>query len=166
MSGHVYYQACHGRWRCPLEIRITDSAALSASGMGWIDRMNLRMIASWPSWLGRFWLETTVAYDGSPSVVHTTQVRWLGVPMMKSIETIRLSDDGRTFTMEGEQRVLPAWWSLRTLSGTGHVVSDRASYAFDWLGVRLEQTTVREDDRVTVTQRGPGFEGVQRLKRC
>lgn len=128
--------------------------------------MNLRMIAAWPSWLGRFSLETSVAYDGSPSVVHTTRVRWLGVPMMKSIETIRLAGDAETLTMEGEQRVFPAWWSLRPVTGTGHVESHRASYSFEWLGVRLEQTTLREADRVTLTQRGPGFEGVQRLQRC
>ena len=133
--------------------------------MGWLDRINLRMIAAWPSWLGRFWLETSVAYDGSPSVVHTTRVRWLGMTMMKSIETIRLSDDDRTLSMEGEQRVFPAWWSGRAVTGSGHVESDRARYTFEWLGVRLDQTTVREQDRVTLTQRGPGFEGVQRLQR-
>lgn len=70
----VYYQACEGRWRAPVNMAVHDPAALRASGMGWWDRLNLRVLAAWPRWLGRVLMHTTVAMDGD-EVVHTTTFR-------------------------------------------------------------------------------------------
>ena len=164
---HAYYRACHGAWRSPLSLSIDDAAALAGSGMRWADRLSLVLIAKWPRWLGRFVMDTTVEYDESGTVGHTTAVRWLGIPLMRSVERIVLHEDGRTFAMEGEQRMGPLGWMRRPLSGGGSIddTGDHAEYAFQWLGITLRQTTVREPDRVTVTQRGPGFSGVQTLQR-
>ena len=121
------------------------------------------MLAAWPRWLGRFWFETTVKFGGD-TVVHTTAVRWLRISLMDSTETITLDADGRAFTMRGAQRVMG---SPRTLSGHGTIdpTAQHAEYTFLWLGTTLRQTAVREDNRVTVTQKGPGFEGTQALIR-
>ncbi len=115
----------------------------------------MRVMAAWPRWLGTFSLDTTVTYDTSGRVLHTTVVRWLGIPMQRSVETILLDDDGRRFTMSGG------------MTGTGTIdeTGTRAEYDLAWLGVEMHQSTVRTDDVVTVTQIGPGFEGVQKLMR-
>lgn len=146
---------------------ITDSAALRASGMRAADRASLRMMTAWPRWLGRFWLETTVTYDASGEVIHTTVVRFLGLPLLRSTEHITLDADGRAFTMRGEQRMWPAIWARRTMSGHGTIDASarRAEYTLEFLGAAMRQSTVREDDLVTVTQQGPGFSGVQHLRR-
>jgi hypothetical protein len=87
--------------------------------------------------------------------------------MMWGTERITLDPDGRTFTMQGEQRVLALWWSRLEISGAGTIDenAEHAEYAIDWLGAPMRQTTVREDDRVTVTQQGSGWRGVQPLAR-
>ena len=164
---HTYYAACHGAWRAALVVNITDKAALRVSGMGWSTRASLRLMAAWPAWLGRFYLDTTVAYDDAGEVVHTTVVRWLGIGLLRSVETIVLDADGRQFTMHGEQRQFPALWARATMSGSGSVdeTGTRATYTMDWLGAPMKQTTVREPDTVTVTQEGAGYGGVQVLKR-
>lgn len=151
---HAYYRGCEGAWRAELDLTIADPAALRDSGMGLLDRLSLRLMAAWPRWLGRCWLHTTVACDGA-EVLHTTVVRWLGVPLQRSVETIALAEDGSRFEVSGG------------MVGQGSVDASgtRASYALTWLGAEITQTTVREDDRVTVTQAGPGFTGVQRLTR-
>lgn len=162
-----YYEACVGTWRCPMQMAVTDLAELRSSGMGWSERLSLRVMARWPVWFGRFWLHTSVRLEGNSEVIHTTTVRWLGLPVMTSTERIHLDDDGRTIHLAGRQRVAPALWRRRPVTGTGTVNDDAtaASYEFDWLGVRLHQTTTREGDRVTLTQAGPGFAGVQPLDR-
>jgi hypothetical protein len=165
LPAHVYYRACAGAWRAPISLVITDPAALAASTMAWADRVSLRLMAAWPRWLGTFWMETTVAYDPAGVVAHTTVVRWLGLPLMVSAETITLAPDGQRFTLTGAQRV--GCMLGRPVTGEGSVGPDGATarYVLQWLGVTVEQTTVREANRVTLTQVGPGFSGVQGLVR-
>ena len=155
LPNHRYYQGCSGAWRTVVSMSVVDGVALSRSGMGTFDRWSVRFVASWPRFLGAFWLETTVSYDGSDEVVHTTVVRWLGIPMQRSVETIVLDPDGRRFVVRGG------------MSGSGSIDESgtRATYQLTWLGVPLTQTTTREPDLVVVSQQGPGFTGVQRLER-
>ena len=79
----TYYRACVGRWRSTMAITITDAAALKGSGMSWLDRVSVRLLAWWPGWLGPVYLDTTVAFEGD-EVVHITVVRWLSIPMRTS----------------------------------------------------------------------------------
>lgn len=155
LPNHRYYRECAGVWRSVVSMTITDAAALSTSGMRLADRASLRLMSMWPAFLGRFHLHTTVTYDAGGEVLHTTVVRWLGIPLQRSVETIVLDPDGRRFTVRG------GMIGTGTMDETG----TRASYELRWLGVTLTQTTMREPDVVTVTQRGPGFGGVQKLLR-
>lgn len=152
---HAYYRACEGAWRGPIEVTLTDPRALASSGMGFADRVTLRMLSRWPRWLGRVVLDTSVAYDPSGRVLHTTVVRWLGLPLRRSVETITIDADGRAFRVSGG------------MDGTGRIdeTGSRAEYELTWLGVTIHQRTVREPDVVTVVQEGPGFRSVQRLAR-
>lgn len=152
---YVYYEGCRGRWRAPIAITITDAGALQRSGMSLLGRLGLRLLASWPPWLGRIYLDTTVALDGGGEVVHTTVVRWLGLPLQKSVESFTLDPDGCRVTVRG----------VMTGSGSVDPTATRAEYALTWLGVEIRQRTAREDDRVTVHQEGPGFRGHQELLR-
>lgn len=149
-----YYEACRGRWRAPVAITVTDAAALATSGMSWADRLSVRLLSRWPSWLGRVWLDTSVAVDGD-EVVHTTTVRWLGLPLQRSVETFTLDPDGQRFTVRGGM----------TGEGAIDATGTRGEYTLRWLGVEIRQRTVRDADRVTVHQEGPGFHGVQELAR-
>lgn len=144
-----------GRWRAPVQITITDPGALRSSGMSFADRLSLRMLSAWPRWLGAVYLDTTVACGDGGEVVHTTVVRWLGIPLQRSTETFLLDPAGRSFTVRGG------------MSGSGKVdeSSTHAEYELRWLGVSIRQHTVREPDLVTVHQEGPGFRGVQELVR-
>ena len=85
----AYFEGCRGRWRIPVAITVTDVAALQRSGMSWLDRLQVRLLARWPRWLGRVFMDTSVAVDGS-DVVHTTVIRWLVLPLMKSVEIFAL----------------------------------------------------------------------------
>jgi hypothetical protein len=149
-----YYEACRGRWRAPVAITVTGPDVLAGSGMSWADRLSVRLLSWWPSWLGRVWLDTSVAMDGA-EVVHTTTVRWLGLPVQRSVETFTLDPDGQRFTVRGGM----------TGSGSIDATATRGEYTLRWLGVEIRQRTVRGDDRVTVHQEGPGFHGVQELVR-
>jgi hypothetical protein len=82
-------------------------------------------------------------------------LRWLGLPLQKSVEIFTLDPDGRRFTVRG------------SMTGAGSVdpTATRADYTLTWLGVQIRQRTAREDDRVTVHQEGPGFRGRQELLR-
>lgn len=167
LPNHAYYRACHGRWRCPLQMTITDTAALRDSGMGWVVRAGLRMMAAWPRWLGRFFLDTSVHYEDGGEVTHTTVVRWLGLPIMWGTERITLDPDGSAFTIEGEHRLVSQAWQRLAASGAGTIDAsgDQAQYTLAWLGAPMTQTTIREHERVTVTQEGRGWRGVQALER-
>ena len=151
----TYYEACVGRWRSTFELTVSDPGALSRSGMSLVDRLSLRVLSAWPRWLGRVYLDTTVACGDGDEVVHTTAVRWLGLTLRRSTEIFRLEPDGRSLTVRGG------------MSGAGTVdaSSTRAEYDLCWLGVAIRQRTVREPDLVTVSQEGPGFHGAQTLVR-
>ncbi len=150
-----YYEACVGAWRAPMQLDVHDPAALRASGMGALDRLSVRLLALWPRWLGRVFLDTTVSFDPDGRVVHTTDVRWLGVPMKRSVERYRILADGRRLEVSGDM----------TGSGEVDATATGATYTLRWLGVTIAQHTEREPDRVTVHQEGPGFRGVQVLVR-
>ncbi len=152
---HRYYAGCEGVWRAGVSMRITDPARLARSGMRAADRLSLRVMAAWPRWLGTVVLDTTVTYHASGQVLHSTVVRWLGIPIQRSVETIRLDDDGRRLTVSGG------------MTGTGTIdeTGTRAEYDLAWLGTEFHQSTVRSADLITVTQTGSGFDAVQRLVR-
>jgi hypothetical protein len=117
--------------------------------------LSVRLMAIWPRFLGRFELCTTVAYDPSGEVVHTTVVRWLGIPLQRSVETIALDADGRRFSVRGGM----------TGTGTMDEAGSCATYELNWLGVPVQQSTRRERDVIEVQQQGPGFRAVQTLVR-
>lgn len=150
----AYYEACRGRWRAPVAIEITDPQALATSGMSWLDRASLRLLAVWPRWLGRVFLDTAVEVGGD-EVTHTTIVRWLGLPLKRSVEFYALDPDGHRLTVRGG------------MTGAGSVdpTATHAEYLLTWLGVEIRQQTTRDGDRVTVDQQGPGFRGTQDLRR-
>jgi len=151
----VYYEACRGRWRAPIAITLTDAGALRRSGMSLLDRARVRLLSLWPAWLGRIHLDTTVSLRGGGEVVHTTVVRWLALPLQKSVEIFTLDPDGCRFTVGG------------SMTGYGSVdpTATRADYTLTWLGVEIRQWTTRANDRVTVHQEGPGFRAQQELVR-
>lgn len=152
---HAYYRACEGSWTSPVSLLVTDGRALRRSGMSFANRVMLRMMASWPRWLGRLSMNTTVAYDAAGKVVHTTSVCWLNIPLQRSTETISLDPDGQRFEVRGG------------MEGTGEIdeTGTVAEYRLRWFGVELRQRTTRAGDRVTVAQEGPGFRGAQTLMR-
>jgi hypothetical protein len=151
----AYYEACRGRWRAPVSIVVTDAGALRRSGMSLWSRLGVRLLAAWPAWLGRIQLDTTVSPDEGSEVVHTTVLRWLGLPLQKTVEIFTLDADGHRFTVRG------------SMSGAGSVdpSATRADYTLSWLGVQIRQQAAREGDRVTVRQEGPGFLARQELLR-
>lgn len=153
-AAHAYYAACEGRWVARLSLSLTDPAALASSGLSWLDRLSLRALAGWPRWLPAPRMHTTVVPRGE-EVVHTTTIRWLGLPVQRSVEVFRLDPDGTSLTVSGDLR------------GTGAVDPSAAgaSYAFTWRGAAVRQRTTLAGDTVTVEQVGPGFRGVQVLRR-
>ncbi len=163
---HTYYQACHGSWRARVFLRICDGKALR-SALGWMDAWSVYMMAYWPGWLGRFYLHTTVAYDPAGTVLHTTTIRWLGIPLLRSVETLCLHDDGTAFDLQGMSKSTFAPWRRLAMTGTGHVdpTATQATYQCTWLGTTLHQTTHRAGDVVTLQQKAPGLEAVQTLHR-
>lgn len=151
---HAYFTACTGLWRAPLALDVLDRAALRRSGMGLLDRLSLLLLASWPRWVPRPTLDTSVQVSGDV-VEHTTTARWLGIPLQRSVEHFTLAADGARFTVRGGM----------TGSGEIDASATRGSYRLRWLGVEITQHTERAADRVTVVQEGPGFRGVQVLVR-
>lgn len=150
----AYYEACQGRWRAPMELTVTDPAALRTSGMGLARRMQLRALSGWPRWLGRFTLDTTVAFEGNV-VVHTTAIRWLGLPLATTVERFELLPDGQRIAVTGGT------------TGDGEVepCGTRATYALTWLGAPLRMTTHRTAHTVEIAQEGPGWRGRYVLER-
>lgn len=150
----LYYTGCQGRWRAPVDVRVTDPAALRASGMAWLTRVRLRLLAAWPPALGRLMLHTTVALDGE-DVVHTTAIRWLGVPLAATVERFRIDPDGRRLRATGGA------------VGEGEVdaTGTRATYALTWFDTPLRMTTRRHPDAVEIDQEGAGWRGRHVLAR-
>ena len=151
----AYYQACRGCWQASYQLTITDPEAFERSGLGWFDRVGMRLLARWPRWLGEVYLHTSVDCLDDGRVLHTTHVRWLGLPLMRSVETFSLAEDGASFAVSGG------------MTGTGRVDASttRADYDLHWRGTHIRQVTERTAERVTVRQEGPGFRGVQVLVR-
>lgn len=123
--------------------------------MGLLDRLSVHLLSRWPAWLGRVHLDTSVAFSGEHDVVHTTVVRWFGLPLQKSVEVFTLDPDGQHFTVQGGM----------TGSGSVDAAGMRAEYTLRWLGMEMRQHTVLQDGRVLVEQDGPGFHGHQELVR-
>jgi hypothetical protein len=151
----AYYRACEGRWQAKLEIKIIDLPALQRSGMALHRRLQLRLLSAWSRRFGHLGMETSVAFDPNGEVVHTTLVRWLGLPVQRSVEFFTLATDGATIRIRGG------------MTGSARAREDGMSvdYELEWLGVAVRQRTLRSPDRVTVHMEGPGFSGVQELER-
>jgi hypothetical protein len=134
--------------------------------MGVFNGFSVLMMAWWPRWLGRFELETTVEYDPTNPVRHTTTLYWLRLPLMESVEYVTPDDDGVHFKLEGETRIHTMPWRRLTVTGSGQVdpTATRATYCVTWLGTELEQTTIRKDGTVTLSQKSPGFAATQNLR--
>lgn len=126
-----------------------------------------------PRWLGlRFDTDVVCHLDRpTPEVVHRSWVRWLGLPLYHSVETMFLDPDGRSFAVRGVLK-WPTFWSPEALTGTGTIHEGEphaASYAFQFrmLGatVDLAQDTRWEGDHLAVSQRNRWVQGVQRIAR-
>ncbi len=163
---HAYYQACHGAWRGRVCLRISHGKTLR-SALGWMDVFSVYVMAFWPGWLGRFYLHTTVVYDPAGSVLHTTTIRWLGIPLLRSVESLALHDDGAGFDLQGTSSATFTPWRRLAMTGTGSVdcTATRATYQCTWLGTALHQVTHRVGDVVTVQQNAPGLQAHQTLHR-
>ena len=144
---------------------ITHVAALIGS-MGWLNALSVLMMAYWPSWLGEITLETTVAYEPTQPVRHTTRVYWLGMAMMTSEELVSIASDGTHFELKGESRVSMMPWRILTMDGHGHVdpTGTKATYQLSWMGTEMLQTTERHADGCILRQEAPGFSAVQDLR--
>lgn len=92
-----YHAACRGRWRAA--IAITDADALHSASMSGFDRLSVRVLSKWPAWLERMYLDTTVSLAEDGEIVHTSVVRWLGLPLQTSVETFTLDPDGLWLTV-------------------------------------------------------------------
>jgi len=153
-----------GSWKSPLSIDITDRTRLRQQ-LGWLNAWSLLCLARWPRFLGTWYLKTTVAYDPGGQVEHTTRFTLLGIPVVSSIETIQIEEDGTHFSLTGWSRDLFTPWQRKPVTGQGHLDSSatHASYTIQWMGAPVEQKTERDGQRVTLTQRGPGFQLVHAL---
>lgn len=163
----AYYRPLVGAWTGVYEVARTALAGGERPALGLLDRLR---IASLP-WLRPFpgpaRFDTTVALVGPTEVLHTTHVRLRGITLLASEETIRVGPDGRDFTMQGRQRMMPTPWRVRSFEGRGRIHDDSrgASYAFDWLGLTMLQEARADGDVVTLEQRTPGTYGRQVLHR-
>lgn len=162
----AYYRACVGEWACALDFAITDHDAFRAAPIDARDRLRIRSMLATAALLGAPRLTTTVAMPSDDEVVHTTHVAKLGAPMLRSREVIGLDPDGARFTMRVEQRDFPFFLS-RPSDAHGFVdpTATIATYHLDFFGVPMLQTTLRDGDRVTLTQKTAFSLGVQRLVR-
>lgn len=163
---YTYFQACIGRWRCPVDMQITDVSALRRA-MGLFNMLGLWLMSVWPPWLGRFYLETTVDMPHSAEVLHTTVVRWLGLPLLSTKERLVLHENGVNFSLSGEGHSLMAPWYRDLMEGQGSIdpSATKGSYRLIWMGSPLIQSTVRDGDQVTLILEGAGFRSLQTLKR-
>ena len=163
---HDYFRACEGSWACRFSVEVTDFTALRRA-VGLLNAGGLALLARWPGFLGTPRFRTSVAYDPSGQVVHTTRISWLGLPLARSREVLELDVDGRGVTFLGEFRFLMAPWRVERVEAVGEVdeTASRASYTIQFLGAEMAQSAERLADRVTLTQTLPGYRAVQRLER-
>ncbi len=166
LPNQTYYRACVGVWACSLDFAITDHEAFRAAPLTARDRLRIRSMLATAAAFGAPRLTTTVAMAGDDEVVHTTRVAGLGVPMLRSREVLTLEPDGARFTMRIDQRDFP-FFASRPSSAHGFVdpTATVATYHLDFFGVPMLQTTLRDGDRVTLTQKTAFSLGVQRLVR-
>ena len=143
---------------------ITDRKQLFRA-VGFVNGMSILMMAYWPRFLGRMALVTTVDYSPEGVVEHTTTVTWLGLPMMKSAETVTLAANGTDFTVSGESKVTMLPWRKQTVRGQGTIdpTGHHATYRVTWFGTELTQTTDRLENGCTLHQEAPGFSASQAL---
>lgn len=165
-AGHVYYDTCEGRWRGPMQVTVTDLEQARAA-LAPADFRSLRLLARWPRWLGGLEMHTSVRRLNLGCYRHTTAICWGPLPLVKSVEVVTLGPDGQSLQMIGRSRALPTPWKVERFEGPGRVADDvgSARYELTWLGVPIVQTAERTRDRVTLHQRGPGFEARQPLDR-
>jgi hypothetical protein len=164
---HTYYQRAIGRWRGRIEAQVTDRRELMHA-VGFFNGLSVWMMAAWPGWLGSMFLETTVVFDEpNGRVEHTTTVRWCRLPMMRSVETVSLDDNGTQFRLKGIARNTLMPWLAHPVTGSGRVddAAQIAHYKVSWFGATLTQETNLQDASITLSQKAPGFRASQVLKR-
>lgn len=167
MSGAArrYYESVVGRWAGAYTFAITDAVAFRACAMPFVDR---RRLASMPS-SGPFTMATSVAFGGGAEVVHTTRVSKWGVTLFRSVESIQLDDDGRSFVLRSTQRFFPAPWSARDFGearGEVNETSDGATYRIPWIGgVEMIQRTRMLADGLLLVQQTPWSRAEVTLRR-
>ncbi len=166
IASHHYYQSCCGRWRSVFQIRITHLSEAFQS-IGFFDFLSFVFLALWPSCLGRVFLETSVHAELPGPVIHRALVRLWGIPLLRSVERFHLHEDGIHFSIEGESSSLFLPWKKNPVRGKGRVHSSgmNASYEVNLNGMSLQQETCLEGEVLTLYQKGPGWEGHQRLVR-
>ena len=130
----TYYTSLTGRWRGTFSLRVTRSEALR--GMPLLTQL----VALAARFGGRATMVTTLREEAPHRFQHTTQVSRLGLPLLRSDETITLQDDGRSFVIEGWQQFL---WHHEPYRAEGHVADDAlgAHYPITWLRAPMTQTT-------------------------
>jgi hypothetical protein len=166
----IYFRHHEGRWRGRFTAAITDGDAFKKAGLPWATRLRLRLMSLSMRLVGPMTMTTRVdasrIEDGV--VVHWTWLRSFGITVMSSIETFRLADDGLQMTLERDELAGPPGFRTRS-SGVGSAAirpeKNGVHYDLPWSGGRLEQTTEREGDDLTVTQRNDWFRGEVRLSR-
>lgn len=166
-AGLAYYRPLVGAWSGVYEVAATQLAPGERPPLPLLDRLRIASLPWLRRWPGPARFLTTVAIVGPAEVFHTTHVRLLGVTLLASEETIRLGPDGREFTMQGRQRMMPTPWRVRRFEGRGRIHEDArgASYEFGWLGMTMQQEARADGGVVTLEQRAPGTFGRQVLRR-
>lgn len=146
-----YYRACVGSWGATIAVTAAAGATPSAPV-----RVALRLLQALSARVGPPRMRTTVRFIGDLEVEHTTEVRWLGLRLQRSVEIFTLRPDGRSVTVRGEM--------------TGHATVDEAGegadYVLRWRGTTVRQSTRRVGDTVEVRQLlGAGCVAVEVLVR-
>lgn len=112
-------------------------------------------------------ISTTVRVLSTGDVLHTTLVEKAGMSLFRSVETILLGQDGRSFTLQSEQRTAPFPWIVRVCDGDGEVTeaADGATYRMGWLGTTLHQRTRVVPEGLAVQQQSAWSRGSTVLRR-
>lgn len=136
----VYFLPKQGRWRGVLRFRVTSWRRFWAAPMRGLERLGVLAMALLPQALGATRVETTVDYSPA-EVIHTTQLSKWGMVYFRSVERFIFHDNGRDFTVRGEQRQWPTWIAEEYRDSHGQVdeTGARASYVFSMLGGVLHQ---------------------------
>lgn len=119
-------------------------------------RFALQLLQALSARVGPPRMSNTVRFTGDLEVEHTTEVRWLGLRLQRSVEIFTLRPDGRGVTVRGGM--------------TGHATVDEAGegadYVLRWRGATVRQSTRRAGDTVELRQQlGAGCVAVEVLVR-